>query len=128
MLLSHFHRRDVAERDASSRVGRSAPAWPTLGSSGKWMFPRDTAAPQSCGSADAPVSQGAGPDRAHLGHGQDVLRLRGLRERAILALMAYRGLRRGEVATLDVGELPLIFGLRRVRMARAGAGKATGTS
>jgi integrase len=28
-----------------------------------------------------------------------------LRERAILALMAYGGLRRGEVAALDVGDL-----------------------
>ena len=37
-----------------------------------------------------------------------------LRERAILALMAYGGLRRGEVAALDVGDVAPDFGLRRV--------------
>jgi integrase len=35
-----------------------------------------------------------------------------LRERAILALMAYGGLRRGEVAALDVGDVAPDFGLR----------------
>jgi len=37
-----------------------------------------------------------------------------LRERAMLALMAFGGLRRGEVAALDVGDVVLDFGLRRV--------------
>jgi site-specific recombinase XerD len=43
-----------------------------------------------------------------------LLRQCGLRERAILALMAYGGLRRGEVAALDVGDVAPDFGLRRV--------------
>jgi site-specific recombinase XerD len=37
-----------------------------------------------------------------------------LRERAILVLMAHGGLRRGEVAALDVGSVAADFGLRRV--------------
>jgi len=37
-----------------------------------------------------------------------------LRERAILALMAYGGLRRGDVAALDVGDVAPDFGPRRV--------------
>ena len=37
-----------------------------------------------------------------------------LRERAILAPMAYGGLRRGEVAALNVGDVAPDFGLRRV--------------
>ncbi len=43
-----------------------------------------------------------------------LLRLCDLRERAILALMAYGGLRRGEAAALDVGDVAPDFGLRRV--------------
>jgi integrase/recombinase XerC len=38
-----------------------------------------------------------------------------LRERAIIALMAYGGLRRSEVVALDVGDYAPDFGLRRVR-------------
>src|SRR6266496_2693161 len=38
----------------------------------------------------------------------------GLRERSILGLMAYGGLRRGEVAALDIGDVAPDFGLRRV--------------
>ena len=37
------------------------------------------------------------------------------RERAIVALMAYGGLRRSEVVALDVGDFAREFGLRRVR-------------
>jgi site-specific recombinase XerD len=43
-----------------------------------------------------------------------LLRHCNLRERAILALMARGGLRRGEVAALDVGDVAPDFGLRRV--------------
>ncbi len=43
-----------------------------------------------------------------------LLRQCGLRERAILALMAYGGLRREDVAALDVGDVAPDFGLRRV--------------
>jgi site-specific recombinase XerD len=43
-----------------------------------------------------------------------LLRLCDPREGAILALMAYGGLRRGEVAALDVGDVAPDFGLRRV--------------
>src|SRR6059058_2309155 len=43
-----------------------------------------------------------------------LLRQCDLRERAMLALMAYGGLRRGEVAALDVGDVAPDFGLRRV--------------
>src|SRR6266478_8652356 len=43
-----------------------------------------------------------------------LLRQCGLRERAILALMAYGGLRRGEVAALNIGDVAPDFGLRRV--------------
>ena len=43
-----------------------------------------------------------------------LLRLCDPRERAILGLMAYGGLRRGEVTALDVGDVAPPFGLRRV--------------
>jgi site-specific recombinase XerD len=43
-----------------------------------------------------------------------LLRHCNLRERAVLALMARGGLRRGEVASLDVGDAAPEFGLRRV--------------
>jgi site-specific recombinase XerC len=37
-----------------------------------------------------------------------------LRERALVALMAYGGLRREEVAGLNIGDVDLEFGLRRL--------------
>jgi site-specific recombinase XerD len=85
----------------------------TLGGFGKWMVRRDKLVRN-------PVDRLTRPRRkARVLPCPPGLRSRrsygcSLRERAILAPMAYGGLRRGEVAALDVGDVAPDFGLRRV--------------
>ena len=85
----------------------------TLGGFGKWMVRRDKLVRN-------PVDRLTRPRRkARVLPCPPGLRSRrsygcSRRERAILAPMAYGGLRRGEVAALDVGDVAPDFGLRRV--------------
>ena len=119
VLLAHFteetcrsYQYDLAGRELKSGTIRVRVA--TLGELRQVDGPPRQAGPQSCGSAHAAASQGTGPGRAYLGVGQEAATAVYLRERAILALMAHGGLRRGEVAALDVGDVAPDFGLRRV--------------
>jgi site-specific recombinase XerD len=119
VLLTHFteetcrsYQYDLAGRELKSGTIRLRVA--TLGSFGKWMVRRDKLVGNPVDRLTRPRRKGRVPAVPTWDTVKTLLGLCGLRERAMLALMAYGGLRRGEVAALDVGDVAPDFGLRRV--------------
>jgi site-specific recombinase XerD len=119
VLLSHFteetcrrYQYDLAGRELKSGTIRLRVA--TLGSFGKWMVRRDKLVRNPVDRLTRPRRKARVPAVPTWDTVKMLLRQCDLRERTILALMAYGGLRRGEVAALDVGDVAPDFGLRRV--------------
>ncbi len=119
MLLTHFteetcrsYQYDLAGRELKSGTIRVRVA--TLGSFGKWMVRRDKLVRNPVDRLTRPRRKARVPAVPTWDTVKTLLRLCGLRERAILALMAYGGLRRGEAAALDIGDVAPDFGLCRV--------------
>jgi integrase/recombinase XerC len=119
VLLAHFteetcrrYQYDLAGRELKSGTIRVRVA--TLGSFGKWMVRRDKLVRNPVDRLTRPRRKARVPAVPAWDTVKVLLRQCSLRERAILALMAYGGLRRGEVAALDVGDVAPDFGLRRV--------------
>jgi site-specific recombinase XerC len=82
----------------------------TLGSFGKWMVRRDKLARNPVDRLTHPRRKARVPAVPTWGTVKLLLGQCSRRERAILALMAYGGLRRGDVAALDVGDVALTSG------------------
>jgi site-specific recombinase XerD len=119
VLLAHFteetcrsYQYDLAGRELKSGTIRVRLA--TLGSFGKWMVRRDKLVRNPVDRLTRPRRKARVPAVPAWDTVKVLLRQSDLRERAILAIMAYGGLRRGEVAALDVGDVAPDFGLRRV--------------
>jgi len=119
VLLAHFteetcrrYQYDLAGRELKSGTIRLRVA--TLGSFGKWMVRRDKLVRNPVDRLTRPRRKARVPAVPTWDTVKVLLRQCDLRERTILALMAYGGLRRGEVAALDVGDVAPDFGLRRV--------------
>jgi len=103
---------DLAERQLKTGTIRLRVA--ALGSFGKWMVRRDKLVRNPVDQLTRPRRKTRVPAVPTWNAVKTLLRHCNLRERAILALMARGGLRRGEVAALDVGDVAPDFGLRRV--------------
>lgn len=86
----------------------------TLGSFSKWAVRRRRLAENPIELLTRPRRRTRLPRVPHWDTVKDVLRQSGPRDRAIIALMAYGGLRRSEVVSLDIGDYAPAFGLRRV--------------
>ena len=119
VLLAHFteetcrsYQYDLAGRELKSGTIRVRVA--TLGSFGKWMVRRDKLVRNPVDRLTRPRRKARVPAVPTWDTVKVLLQQCSLRERAILALMAFGGLRRGEVAALDVGDVAPDFGLRRV--------------
>jgi integrase/recombinase XerC len=88
----------------------------TLGSFGKWAVRRDRLAKNPVDALTRPRRKGRLP---RVPRWETVERLleecTDLREKALVALMCYGGLRRSEIVALDVGDVALGLGLRRVQ-------------
>lgn len=88
----------------------------TLGSFGKWAVRHDRLTRNPLDQLTRPRRKGRLPAVPRWEAVEGLLgRCARLRDRAILALLAYGGLRRSEVVGLDVGDYLPEFGLRRVR-------------
>src|SRR5262252_7225826 len=118
-LLTHFteetcrsYQYDLANRELKTGTIRLRVA--TLGSFGKWMVRRDKVVRNPVDRLTRPRRKARVPAVPAWHAVKALLDRCTLRERAMLALMALGGLRRGEVAALDVGDVVLDFGLRRV--------------
>jgi site-specific recombinase XerD len=119
VLLPHFteetcrsYQYDLAGRELKSGTIRVRVA--TLGSFGKWMVRRDKLVRNPVDRLTRPRRKARVPAVPAWDTVKSLLKQCTLRERAILVLMAHGGLRRGEVAALDVGDVAPDFGLRRV--------------
>jgi len=77
----------------------------TLGSSGKWMVRRDKMVRNPVDRLKRPRRKARFTAVPTWDSVKVLLQRCSLRERAILALTAFGGLRRGEVAALDVGDV-----------------------
>jgi site-specific recombinase XerD len=86
----------------------------TLGSFGKWATQRRKLAENPVGSLTRPRRHSRMPHVPRWNVVEALLRDGDPRERALIALMAYGGLRRSEVVALDVGDFAPDLGLRRV--------------
>src|SRR2546427_1404665 len=86
----------------------------TLGSFGKWAVRREKLVRNPLDQLTRPRRKTRVPAVPTWTTVKTLLQQCAVRERAILALMAYGGVRRGEVAALDVGDVAPDFGLRRV--------------
>ncbi len=87
----------------------------TLGSFGKWAVRHDRLQRNPLDQLTRPRRKKRLPAVPRWEAVEDLLgRCARLRDRAILALLAYGGLRRSEVVSLDVGDYLPEFGLRRV--------------
>ena len=118
-LLTHFteemcrgYQYDLANRELKTGTIRLRLA--TLGSFGKWMVRRDKVVRNPVDRLTRPRRKARVPAVPAWHAVRALLDRCSLRERAMLALMAFGGLRRGEMAALDVGDVDLDFGLRRV--------------
>jgi len=119
-LVHHFtadlcraYQDDLARRHLQTNTIRVRLA--TLGSFGKWAVRRDKLDRNPVDLITRPRRKARLPHVPRWGTVETVLaQCATLRERAIVALMAYGGLRRREVAALNVGDLDLEFGLRRL--------------
>jgi integrase/recombinase XerC len=88
----------------------------TLGSFGKWALRREKLDKNPLDLLTRPRRKARLPRVPKWGTIQQLLaQSSDLRERALVALMAFGGLRRSEVVSLDVGDYAPEFGLRRVR-------------
>src|SRR5215469_3900199 len=103
---------ELAERQLKTGTIRLRVA--ALGSFGKWMVLRDKLVRNPVDQLTRPRRKTRVPAVPTWNAVKTLLRHCTLKERAILALMARGGLRRGEVAALDVGDVAPDFGLRRV--------------
>jgi len=119
VLLTHFteetcrsYQYDLAGRGLKSGTIRLRVA--TLGSFGKWMVRRDKLVRNPVDRLTRPRRKARVPAVPTWETVKALLQQCCLRERAILAPMAYGGLRRGEVAALNIGDVAPDFGLRRV--------------
>ena len=119
VLLTHFteetcrsYQYDLAGRELKSGTIRVRVA--TLGSFGKWMVRRDKLVRNPVDRLTRPRRKARVPAVPAWDTVKLLLRQGTFRERALLVLMAHGGLRRGEVAGLDVGDVAPDFGLRRV--------------
>ena len=119
VLLAHFteetcrsYQYDLAGRELKSGTIRVRVA--TSGSFGKWMVRRDKLVRNPVDRLTRPRRKARVPAVPTWESVKKLLRLCDPRERAMLALMAYGGLRRGEVAALNIGDVAPDFGLRRV--------------
>jgi len=86
----------------------------TLGSFGKWAARRRKVAENPLDLLTRPRRRARLPLVPRWETVEAVLRLSDLRERALVSLMAYGGLRRSEIVALDVADYAPDFGLRRV--------------
>ena len=118
-LLTHFtedtcrsYQYDLANRELKTGTIRLRVA--TLGSFGKWMVRRDKVVRNPVDRLTRPRRKARVPAVPAWPAVEALLGSCTLRERAMLALMAFGGLRRGEVVALDVGDVVFDFGLRRV--------------
>src|SRR5260370_11933360 len=119
VMVTHFtidtcrsYQYGLASRGLKSNTIRVRLA--TLGSFGKWAVRRDKLVRNPLDQLTRPRRKARVPAVPTWTTVKTLLQQCAVRERAILALMAYGGLRRGEVAALDVGDVPPDFGLRRV--------------
>ena len=119
VLVTHFtaetcrnYQYDLSGRGLKSNTIRVRLATP--GSFGKWAVRRDKLVRNPVDRLTRPRRKARVPAVPTWDTVKVLLQQCGLRERAILGLMAYGGLRRGEVAALDVGDVAHDFGLRRV--------------
>src|SRR5215468_5038395 len=103
---------ELAERQLKTGTIRLRVA--ALGSFGKWMVRRDKLVRNPVDQLTRPRRKTRVPAVPTWQAVTTLLRHSTLREHAILALMARGGLRRGEVAAPDVGDVAPDFGLRRV--------------
>jgi integrase/recombinase XerC len=103
---------DLAVRELKTGTIRVRLA--TLGSFGKWMVRRDKLVRNPVDQLTRPRRKARVPAVPAWDTVKVLLQQCGLRERTIVALMALGGLRRGEVAALDIGDVAPDFGLRRV--------------
>src|SRR5262245_14595913 len=118
-VLTHFtevtcrsYQYDLANRELKTGTIRLRVA--TLGSFGKWMVRRDKVVRNPVDRLTRPRRKARVPAVPAWPAVEALLGSCTLRERAMLALMAFGGLRRGEVVALDVGDVVFDFGLRRV--------------
>jgi integrase/recombinase XerC len=121
VLVAHFtaelcraYQHDLAARSLKTNTIRVRLA--TLGSFGKWAVRREKILRNPLDLLTRPRRKARLP-RVPRWEGVEHLleQCEDLRERAIIALMAYGGLRRSEIVALDVGDYSPDFGLRRVR-------------
>jgi integrase/recombinase XerC len=94
---------DLAARELKTGTIRVRLA--TLGSFGKWMVRRDKLVRNPVDQLTRPRRKARVPAVPAWGTVKVLLEQGGLRERTIVALMALGGLRRGEVAALDIGDV-----------------------
>jgi integrase/recombinase XerC len=120
VFVTHFtaetcrsYQYDLVGRGLKSNTVRIRLA--TLGSFGKWAVRRDKLVRNPLDQLTRPRRKSRVPAVPTWTTVQTLLQHSTVRERAILALMAFGGLRRGEVAALDVGDVAPEFGLRRVQ-------------
>jgi integrase/recombinase XerC len=120
VFVTHFtaetcrnYQYDLAGRGLKSNTIRVRLA--TLGSFGRWAVRRDKLVRNPLDQLTRPRRKARVPAVPTWTTVRTLLQQCAVRERAILALMAYGGLRRGEVAALDVGDVAPDFGLRRVK-------------
>jgi len=120
VLVTHFtaetcrnYQYDLSGRGLKSNTIRVRLA--TLGSFGKWAVRRDKLVRNPLDQLTRPRRRARVPAVPTWTTVKTLLQQCGVRERAILALMAYGALRRGEVAALDVGDVAPDVGLRRVK-------------
>ena len=120
VLVTHFtaetcrnYQYDLSGRGLKSNTIRVRLA--TLGSFGKWAVRRDKLVRNPLDQLTRPRRRARVPAVPTWTTVKTLLQQCAVRERAILALMAYGGLRRGEVAALDVGDVAPDVGLRRVK-------------
>jgi len=120
VLVTHFtadtcrsYQYDLAARGL--KTGSIRVRLATLGSFGKWAVRRDKLGRNPMDALTRPRKKARLP---HVPRWEVVEKLLApsvaVRERALIALMAYGALRRSEVVALDVGDVALDFGLRRV--------------
>ena len=87
----------------------------TLASFGKWAVRRDRIERNPLDQLTRPRRKARLPHVPRWEAVEALLALADRREKALIALMAYGGLRRAEIVALDVGDYAADFGLRRVR-------------
>src|SRR5215510_2167161 len=114
LYRGHVSELSVRSRKRELKTGTIRLRVATLGSFGKWMVRRDKVVRNPVDRLTRPRRKARVPAVPAWPAAEALLGSCTLRERAMLALMAFGGLRRGEVVALDVGDVVFDFGLRRV--------------